>query len=123
MKHLEDIVEKLKGELENSDQVCCLCSDDSFLLSYKFAGHVLTLMPRLYWVLVFFFLSKGFVLLSLSDKVLQPRWPGSHELCGLLVVDLRIQVCAYWGPAALEGTAASRGLWKSTLCPKLCQYD
>lgn len=110
MKHLEDIVEKLKGELENSDQVCCLRSDDSFLLSYKFAGHVLTLMPRLYWVLVIFFLtdhmskeaiallSKGFVLLSLSDKVLQPQWPGSNELCSLpsggLVVDLRIQACA-----------------------------
>lgn len=84
VKHLEDIVEKLKGELESSDQVCLSLSEGSFLLCYEFAGHVLTATQRLHGSLFFFFshgphvqggcppLSKGFILCSLSDKLLLP---------------------------------------------------
>lgn len=66
-------------------------------------------------------LSKGFVLLSLSDKVLQQQWPGSHELCSLpsngLVVDLRIQGCTYWG-ACCSSRYCSKP-WPLEKCPVL----
>lgn len=73
MKHLEDVVEKLKGELENSDQVCqsvlrvaffcpvnLLVRDSMGPCFFTHGSHVQGSCSLL---------SKGFVLFGLSGKV------------------------------------------------------